>query len=108
MLALRLARPATRASRLFSTTPLRLAQTQEVLPPHDGVAFKAPPPVEDLKGKAVGQVDLPDMAAIEAVSEERAKIVRPPPSLRGSLAATRWGDDEVTATSWRAGGEQSS
>ena len=74
---LRLVRPATRTARLFSTTPLRLAQTQEVLPPHDGIAFEAPPPVEDLKGKAVGQVDLPDMAAIEAVAEERAKIVRP-------------------------------
>ncbi|GAA5922318.1 hypothetical protein JCM3775_005690 [Rhodotorula graminis] len=82
MLALRLARPATRTARLFSTTPLRLAQTQEVLPPHDGVAFQAPPPAEDLKGKAVGQVDLPDMAAIEAVSEERAKIPTAPDTYR--------------------------
>lgn len=77
MFALRLARLAPSTTRLVHTTPLRLAQAHDVpvAAPHQGIPFEAPP-TEDLKGKAVGQVDLPDMAAIERVAEEAAKIVR--------------------------------
>ncbi|BGP45735.1 hypothetical protein JCM10450v2_001565 [Rhodotorula kratochvilovae] len=81
MLPLRLARlPALLAPRTaaFSTT----ASIRAAAP------FSDPPSkAGDLKGKAAGQVDLPDMAEIERTTEVRAKIPTAPDTYRDSSSS---------------------